>query len=58
MEHNFKFTDIDCLDILDALDYLIKDEERHTVDRQDAKLIRNKILETVKKDYERLNNET
>ena len=52
MKHTFSFNDIDCLSILDALDYLIKDKERHTVDRQDAKMIRDKILETVRKDFE------
>ena len=58
MKHKFKFTDIDCLTILGALSCLIEDEERHELDTQNAKLISNKILEKVKKDYERLNNDT
>lgn len=53
MEHNFKFTDVDCLIILNSLDCFIKDKERNTVDRVVAIAIEKKILETVKKDKEK-----
>lgn len=50
MEHIFKFTDIDCLIILEALNYLIVNEEIHPIDRKSAMDIESKILETVEKD--------
>lgn len=50
MKHTFEFTDIDCLVISDALSYLIKDEERHLIDRNSASQIKDKIYETVKRD--------
>lgn len=49
-KHIFEFTDLDCLTISDALSYLIKDEERHPIDRKEASQIKDKIFETVKKD--------
>lgn len=53
MKHTFNFNDIDCLIIANALDYLIVDEERHPLDRNLARDIKNVICETVKKDFER-----
>lgn len=52
MKHTFEFTDMDCLIISNALAYLIEDEERHPIDRESARLIKDKIFETVKRDKE------
>lgn len=52
MKHKFEFTDIDCLIILEALNYLIADKERHAVDRESARIIKYEIYEIVRKDKE------
>lgn len=50
MKHKFEFSDIECLTILEALNYLIANEEIHPLDRKSSMDIESKILETVRKD--------
>lgn len=52
MKHRFKFTDIDCLIILEALNYFTANEEIHPLDRDLARDIKNTICETVREDKE------
>lgn len=52
MEHNFKFTDIDCLIILESLNYFIVNEKIHPLDKDLAMEIENEILKTIREDKE------